>query len=115
MNISSVVIKSLPDNLGNVIEALNSIENCEYHQHDERGYIIVTIEGESNNEELEVLKQIQQVENVISAEMVYSYSEEELEVLRANLEKGSQLPTWLNDKNATARDIKYKGDLKKKL
>ena len=46
---------------------------------------------------------------------MYSYSEDELEQERSKLEHTTDLPDWLNDANATASDIKYKGDLKKKL
>ena len=48
--------------------------------------------------------------------MVFAYSEDELEKERQKLEKSSDnIPDWLNDENAKAEDIKYKGDLKKRF
>ena len=50
--------------------------------------------------------------NVISAEMIYSYAEDELEAERSKLLK-SGVPEWLNDPDITADKIKYGGDLKR--
>ena len=44
--------------------------------------------------------------------MVFSYSEDELEQERSKLEKVEDIPEWMNDPNATFKDIKYGGDLK---
>jgi nitrate reductase NapD len=96
-----------------VIKALSSSGDCEYHLHDKKGRIIVTIEGENTEEEIEKLKSIQQIPNVISAEMVFAYSEDELEKERNKLENlKDNIPDWLNDPDSTMRDIKYGGNLK---
>jgi len=47
MNISSIVIQTTPQFLESVLEKIKANpEICEYHLHDEKGRIIVTIEGE---------------------------------------------------------------------
>jgi len=84
MNVSSIVIKTSPEHLKDVLESLNSSDFCETHFHDELGRIIVTIEGVDVGEEMKKLKLLQKTDRVLSAEMVYSYSEGELEKAREN-------------------------------
>ena len=113
MNISSIVVNTLPENSDGVIELLNEGEFCEVH-HYEDGKIIVTIEGEDVSEEIGKLRLIEQTPNVISASMVYAYSEDELEAEKEKLKNSQDMPDWLNDENIEAKDIKYNGNLKGK-
>ncbi len=113
MNLSSVVVQTRPEHLEEVIKAIKASPDCEYHLHDEKGRIIITIEGEDTEEEVARLKRIQAIVHVISAEMVFAYSEDELEQEREKLENTKDnIPDWLNDPDAKLRDIKYGGDLK---
>jgi len=113
VNLSSIVIQTRPEHLDQVLEAVKNSGYCEYHLHDEKGRIIVTIEGKDTEEEIVKLKNIQQIPFVVSAEMAFSYSEDELESERNRLEKsGDNIPEWLNDPEATTKDIRYGGDLK---
>ncbi len=114
MNISSIIVKTLKQNTDKLIKSLNDADFCEYHLHDDEGRIIVTIEGEGISEEIANLKKIKQLPYVISAEVVYSYSEEELDAERDKLEKQNPVAGWLNDKNIRPEDVKYGGDLKRK-
>ena len=52
MNISSIVVQTLPKNLEEVVKALKASGVCDYSMHDELGRIIVTIEGDGVQEEL---------------------------------------------------------------
>ncbi len=110
MNISSLVVTTLPENADSVIEVLKNSELCEYHAHKD-GKIVVTIEGESVSEEIRILNEINALEKVVGAEMIYSYCEDELEKEREHLEVHGKTPDWLNDENAKAEDIKYNGRL----
>jgi len=113
VNISSIVVQTNPKYTEEVVEILKSADFCDYHFHDEKGRIIVTIEGEGVEEEIAKLVKIQEMEHIISADMSFAYSEDELNAERDKLEAvGDALPQWLNDENATKRDIKYNGDLK---
>jgi periplasmic nitrate reductase NapD len=114
MNISSVVVKTKKENLEAVMQAIKECDFCEYHLHNEKGLIVVTIEGEGVEEEIRSLKQLKAIPNVISAEMIYSYAEDELEAERSKLLK-SGVPEWLNDPEITADNINYGGDLKKRF
>jgi len=115
MNLSSIVVQAKPGHLEALVDEFKSADSlCEYHLHDESGKIVVTIEGKTVEEEISKLQTIQGLPNVITAEMVFSYSEDELESNRALLEKNKKIPDWLNDPNAKISDIKYNGDLKGK-
>lgn len=115
MNISGILVQTKPENTNSVINTIKTTKFCEYHQHDEKGRIIVTIEGENVEEEIGKLKQLQAVKGVLAADMMYAYAEDELDKIREELDKNHDLPGWLNDPNATAADIKYNGDLTKKM
>ncbi len=114
MNISSIVIQVLPEYCKSTLELIKSSELCDYFMHDETK-IIVTIEGEDISEEIGKLKQIQKIDHVISADMMYSYSEDELEKEKDKIEKSGNINEWLNDTNQNAGLINYAGDLKKKF
>jgi nitrate reductase NapD len=111
MNISSLVISTLPEHAEMVVESLKNSSLCEYHVHKE-GKIVVTIDGESVSDEIKILRELERFENVRSAEMVYSYCEDELSREKEKLELEGKIPDWLNDENAKAEDIVYNGRLK---
>jgi len=113
MNLSSIVVLTKPEHLKEVLSIIDSSRDYEYHLHDEKGRIIVTIEGKDTDEEISKLKKLQEIPNVISAEMVFAYSEDELNSERENLEASEDnLPEWMNDPDAKLKDINYGGDLK---
>lgn len=114
MNISSIVVQTIPKFLDEVVESLKACEVCDYHMHDEKGRIIITIEGEGVKEELEKLHVIEAIPHVIAADMQMAYSEDELDANMEVLNNSDVVPKMLNDDNITAKDIVYNGDLKKK-
>lgn len=114
MNISSVVVQTVPKFLDEVVEALKNSDACDYHLHDAKGRIIVTIEGKDVSEELKKMKVIEVIPHVVSAEMQMAYSEDELEANMERLENADVVPKMLNDDSIEAKDIVYRGDLKKK-
>lgn len=113
MNISSIVVQTLPKNLEEVIKALKASGVCDYFMHDELGRIIVTIEGDGVQEELKKLKVIEAIPNVISADMQMAYSQEELDSHLEVLENSDAVPRVLNE-DVKPEDIVYNGDLKQK-
>ena len=114
MNISSIVVQTLPKYLDSVIENLKKSGVCDYHMHDEKGRIIITIEGKNVEEELKKLKVIEAIPYVSSADMQMSYSEEKLSNHMEVLENADLVPKVLNDKDIKVEDIVYRGDLKRK-
>ncbi len=116
MNISSIVVQAKPEHIDGILEIVQNATFCDYHFHDkDKGKIILTIEGENVDEEIKKLKIIQSLENVISAEMMMSYSEEELDREIKKLQDQEPVPAMLNDDTIDAKDIVYHGDLKKKI
>ena len=114
MNISSVVVQTVPKFLEEVVESLKNSDACDYHMHDEKGRIIITIEGSDVSEELKKMKVIEMIPHVVSAEMQMAYSEDELDANMQRMENADLVPKVLNDEDIDPRDIVYRGDLKKK-
>jgi nitrate reductase NapD len=113
MNISGVVVRTTPEHLEEVIKSLEESGMCEVHFHDEQGRIVVTIEAETTEEEVFKLKAIQSLNHVLSADLVYAYSEEELEKAKKELvvEKG-EIPRIIEE-DVPAERIKYYGHIYK--
>ena len=114
MNISSIVIRVLPEYCEALVAELKVSDYCDYFMHDETK-IIVAIEGEDISEEIAKLKKIQKMKHVIAADMMYSYSEDELEKEKDKIQKSGDINQWLNDTSENAGLIRYAGDLKKKM
>ncbi len=114
MNVSSIVVQTLPKYIEEVVEALKNTPECDYHFHDEKGRIIITIEGAGVSEELEKLHVIEAIPHVIAADMQMAYSEDELDSHMEVINGADAVPKMLNDDDLDPRDIIYNGDLKKK-
>jgi nitrate reductase NapD len=114
MNISSIIVQTLPKHLAEVVTSLKNCDVCDYHMHDELGRIIITIEGDGVQEELKKLKVIEAIPYVMSADMQMAYSEDELSAHMEVLENADLVPKVLNDNSINASNIVYNGDLKKK-
>ncbi|MFK5937546.1 MAG: chaperone NapD [Sulfurimonas sp.] len=114
MNVSSIVVQTLPKFLDEVVEALKNTPECDYHLHDEKGRIIITIEGEGVSEELNKLRVIEAIPHVIAADMQMAYSADELDAHMEVIGNANVVPKMLNDDNVDPKNIVYNGDLKKK-
>jgi nitrate reductase NapD len=113
MNISSIVVQTLPKYIDEVVQSLKDCEACDYHMHDEKGRIIITIEGESVSQELKKLRVIEAIDHVIAADMQMAYSEDELDQHMEVLANSDAVPKVLNEDVDVDR-ILYNGDLKKR-
>ena len=111
MNISGIVIKVKENKFHDVLDTLKCSNLCEVHFYQD-GKIVVTIDGDSTDEEIKRLKKIEMIEGVLSAEMVYAYSEHELESERSKIDMSEDVPQWLNNNDIKAHQIKYRGDVK---
>lgn len=114
MNISSIVVQTRPEFIQKVVQELKECQACDYHLHDEKGRIIVTIEGESVKEELEKLRVIEDIEHVIAADMQMAYSEDELENNMQVLNNADAVPELLAREDIDPTRVVYHGDLKGK-
>ena len=77
MNISSIVVKTLPENLAAVKISLTESGLCDIHFSDELGRIIITVEGDSNEDETAKLKKIQKLPHVVSADFSYTFTDDD--------------------------------------
>ena len=114
MTLSSCVIRCRPEELEDVKKRVEEAGVCDIHIVDEKGYIVVTIEGENIEEEVSKFAILEKLPGVLSADMIYSYSEEELDALREDVEIEGKVPEIL-EKDVDAKDIVYHGDLKKRF
>ncbi|MGM0519814.1 MAG: chaperone NapD [Campylobacterota bacterium] len=114
MNVSSIVVQALPENIEKVVQSLKDCDVCDYHMHDEQGRAIITIEGKGVEEELKKLRVIENIPHVITADMQMSYSEEELNSHMNVLKNQDAVPKILNKEDVDPKDIVYNGDLKRK-
>lgn len=114
MNISSIVVQTVPKFLDDVVASLKACEACDYHLHDQKGRIIITIEGESVSDELAKMRIIESIPHIVSAEMQMAYSEDELDRHMEVLNDADLVPKMLHDDSMDVDNIVYRGDLKKK-
>ncbi len=77
MNISSIVVKTLPEHLDAVKAGLVDSGLCDIHFSDELGRIVITVEGDDDADETGKLKAIQQIPHVASANFSFSYTDGE--------------------------------------
>ncbi len=112
MNVSSIVIKIDPDKAELLLTQLEGL--CEIH-HQEGAKLIATIEQDTIDDEIRIIRAIEKIDGVSAVEMAFSYSETELEKIRNDVELSGEVPEWLNDDSVTAKQINYQGDLKKKF
>ncbi|HXX58912.1 MAG TPA: chaperone NapD [Thermodesulfovibrionales bacterium] len=95
MNVSSIVVKTAPEYRDEVIAGINSIDLCEVHFSDASGRIVATIEGETIGDEMAKLERIQGMPHVLSADLMYAYSEGELAEAMEQIKKGNPVPERL--------------------
>ncbi|QOR61638.1 chaperone NapD [Sulfurovum sp. ST-21] len=115
MNVSSIVVQAMSQYIDDLVETFKNADFCEYHLHDkEKGKIILTVEGEGVEEEIEKLIMIQKTPNVMAADMMMTYQEDQLDEEIKKLNEQDPVPAMLNDDTIDAKDIVYNGDLKKK-
>jgi len=115
MNISSIVVQTVPEHLDEVVENLKKCEVCDYHMHDEKGRVIITIEGNGVSEELEKLRVVEAIPYVYAADMQMAYSEDELDEHMEVINNRDVVPKILQDtENADVDRVVYNGDMKKR-
>ena len=109
-NVSSLVVLCAPSAIARLWEAVNAISGAECHYKDASGKIIVTLESQSIEEEIKLLKRIEGLEGVISAQMIYAYHSTELEEMREEITQQDAIPAILKE-DKSADKITYSGDV----
>jgi len=114
MNISSIVVQTVPEHIDEVVASLKACEVCDYHMHDEKGRVIITIEGKNVSQELEKLRVVEAIPFVYAADMQMAYSEDELEEQIDFINERDAVPKILNDADVDVDKVVYNGDMKKR-
>ncbi len=114
MNISSIVVQTVPEHLEEVVTSLKACEVCDYHMHDEKGRVIITIEGENVSQELEKLRVVEAIPFVYAADMQMAYSEDELDEQISFINERDAVPKILNEADVDVDKVMYNGDMKKR-
>jgi len=114
MNVSSIVVQTVPEHLDEVVASLKACEVCDYHMHDEKGRVIITIEGENVSKELEKLRVVEAIPFVYAADMQMAYSEDELDEQIDFINNRDAVPKVLSDSNVDVDKVVYNGDMKKR-
>lgn len=108
MNISSIIIKANQEKWENILSAINTIKNTEVALHEkDKGIIIATIEADNTQEEIQALKEIQQISGVLSADMHLTYSESDLKNCKIDANKIAELID-----TTPVESMRYSGDIK---
>lgn len=113
MNYSGILVQVTEKFYDEVYAALEDLDVCDVHFGEKaQGKIIITVEGAGVEEEMTKLRIVQGVPHVLAADMIHSYSEDELDKNMKSLANGDVVPAWLNDDNIGPEDIKYGGDVR---
>jgi nitrate reductase NapAB chaperone NapD len=75
--ISGVLVACRPECLSNMIHRVNAFQWAEVHHTDPKGRLVITIEGADAAESMNRLREIQALPNVLMAEMVECWVEDE--------------------------------------
>lgn len=79
MNISSAIVYSLPSRADSIRAQLAALPGVEIHHEGEDGRFIVTIEDGHGVPVADIVMQLHRLDGVLSAAMVYQYSDEGVE------------------------------------
>ena len=77
MNISSIVVQTYPENLLLLREKLECLSGVDVHAVKDDGSIVITIEDTPDNSPAEVLMDVQNMQGVLSASLIYNYCDDE--------------------------------------
>lgn len=79
VHISSIVVHCVPQQFNKVLEKVSTLESCEIGAHNGRDKLIPIFETETEHRILDAITEIQLMEGVISATMVYHEIDDEIE------------------------------------
>lgn len=77
MNISSVIVHTYPQEMSELQQQLESLPGVDVHAAMDDGRIIITIEDTPESVPAKVLMNVQNLQGVLSAAMVYNYCDDQ--------------------------------------
>ncbi|TKX33204.1 chaperone NapD [Campylobacter aviculae] len=106
MNLSSVLIMAKKEEISHLKEEISKIPFCSVELC-ENEKIVVVIESQNLEEELNSYKMLEQLPNIISINMVFSYQDLDEDIQKA-VDSGA---IQTIEKNENAENIKYYGSI----
>lgn len=76
MNISGIIVQTSPEQSAVVQEQLTALSGVEVHAIKEDGRIVITIEDTPDNAPTDTVMNVQNMQGVLSASLVYNYCDE---------------------------------------
>jgi nitrate reductase NapD len=76
MNISGIVVHSLPERMAALREQMAAMAGVEVHAAQEDGRMVITIEDTPDAPPADTIMQVQLLPGVLSAAMIYNYCDE---------------------------------------
>jgi nitrate reductase NapD len=76
MNISSIVVQTYPQNANALQSELANLPGVDVHGVSEEGRIIITVEDIPDKAPAETLMNVQNMQGVLSASLIYNYCDE---------------------------------------
>ena len=73
MNISGVLVRTFPQDIGAVSQALAGLAGVEVHGANEDGRLVVTVEQETERQLSDAITALQEMPGVLSASMIYHH------------------------------------------
>ena len=77
MNISSIIVHTLPQNIAVLQGELANISGVDVHAANKDGKIVITIEDTPDNSPADTLMNVQKMQGVLSASLIYNYCDDE--------------------------------------
>ncbi|TKJ38503.1 nitrate reductase [candidate division LCP-89 bacterium B3_LCP] len=94
MSVSGVIVRTMPEKVSDVIKSLEESGLCDVFFSDATGKIVVTIEGDTTEEEMRKFKEIQNIPDVISVDLAYSHTDDNF---NRNGKDTGDIPDFLKD------------------
>ena len=76
MNISSIVVQTHPQNAAVLQGELACLSGVDVHAANEDGRIVITIEDTQDNSPADTLMNVQNMQGVLSASLIYNYCDD---------------------------------------
>ena len=77
MSISSLLIHTLPADMGRTRNALSALTGVEVHGETPKGHLIVTVDDQNNARAADTMMSFREMDGVLSTSLVYTYFDEE--------------------------------------
>ncbi|MBT4090405.1 MAG: chaperone NapD [Deltaproteobacteria bacterium] len=106
MNIASLLVEVKPENMESLLQNVASFPWAEVHHTEKEGRMIVTVEGETSQEDVANFKTIKSLPGVISASLVEYCFEEEKGMTHENIDI-AEIPEYLQNEASGPAGANY--------